>query len=267
MEIMADQIKKQNIKSTPKTHFFKLNNIFSIFIFIFLISFSISICSYTHHFPNFTDSNDRHYIFVICNGILFFLFMNFDSTHGSSLKQNQHVMTDEIDHRPVLVSSPMEPVAAMDEQKKEIEEEGNDDGIERNGNQVYVNEYRNTVSIIEDHRMEEQKIEIEEEEEEEEEEEDNDDDGMERNGNRVYVNEDRNAVSIIEDRIEDQMAEQQVGVVEEQETGESKDAAETEELNKRCAEFIRNMRERMKLESSCRHGRFASTKINATISF
>ncbi|KAI3702652.1 hypothetical protein L6452_28400 [Arctium lappa] len=154
----------------------------------------------------------------------------------------------------------MEPVAAMDEQKKEIEEGGNDDGIKQNGNRVYVNEYRNAVSIIEDHRMEEQKTEIEEEE-------DNDDDGMERNGNRVYVNEDRNAVSIIEDRIEDQMAEQQVGVVEEQETGESKEAAETEELNKRCEEFIRYMRERMKFESSCRYGSLASTKINATISF
>ncbi|KAI3702653.1 hypothetical protein L6452_28401 [Arctium lappa] len=205
MEIMADQI---NIKSTPKTHFIKLNNIFSIFIFIFLISFSVSICSYTHNFPNFTDSNDRHYIFVICNGILCFLFMNFNSTHGSSLKQNQPVITDEFDHRPVLVSSAMEPVAAMDEQKEENEEE------------------------------------------------DNDDDGMERNGNRVYVNEDHNAVSIIEDRIEDQMAEEQFVVVEEQETGESKEA---EELNKRCAEFIRNMRERMKFESSCRYGRLPST--------
>ncbi|KAJ9551586.1 hypothetical protein OSB04_015631 [Centaurea solstitialis] len=224
MMMMANQIKKHNIKSTPKTHFIKLNNIFSIFIFIFLITFSVSICSYTHNFPNFTDSNDRHYIFILCNGILFFLIMNFNSTHDSSLKQNQPV---EIDHPPVVVSSTMEPVAVVEE---EIEE---DDEFEQNVNWVFVNDHCNDVSITEDQI------------------------------------EDCNDLSITEDRIEDcnDLSIIEDRTVEEQETGESKEAEETEELNKRCAEFIRNMRERMKFESSWQYGSLQSTKINATVSF
>ncbi|KAJ9551585.1 hypothetical protein OSB04_015630 [Centaurea solstitialis] len=233
MMMMADQIKKHNIKSTPKTHFIKLNNIFSIFIFIFLISFSVSICSYTHHFPNFTDSNDRHYIFLLCNGILFFLIMNFNSTHDSSLNQNQPV---EIDHPPVVVSSAMEPVAAVEE---EIEEEmgeqivEDDEEFKQNVNRVFVNEGRNDVSIIQDQI------------------------------------EDRKDISIIKDQIEDcnDLSVIEDRMVEEQETGESEEAAETEELNKRCAEFIRNMKERMKFESSYRYRSLQSTKTNATISF
>lgn len=70
-----------------------------------------------------------------------------------------------------------------------------------------------------------------------------------------------------EEKYVENEAEQLFAAVEEQETGESKESAETEELNKRCAEFIAKMRQRMKFESLPVHSELSSTKINATVSF
>nr|GEV06770.1 hypothetical protein [Tanacetum cinerariifolium] len=161
----------------------------SIFIFIFVFSSFVSLCSYTYHFSIYTDYNDRHYIFLLCNIILAFLIRNFDSTQGSSSKETPSVITYE-----------------MNIQKVAVEEEYDD---------------------------------------------------AERKGTQVCVTDDENVVSVINDEFEVQEAEQCV-VVEEYETGE---LAETEELNKRCAEFISKMRERMRLESLRR------TTLNATVSF
>ncbi|KAI3497223.1 hypothetical protein L1887_39677 [Cichorium endivia] len=207
---MADHINIQ----TSKTHFIKLN-IFSIFFFIFIFSIFVSLCSYTHYFSTF----DRHYIFLLCNGILVFLIMNFDSTHVSSPKEIQSVITNEITHPPLLVPLAMEPVVAIKEQEQEQEEE-----IKEEDNEI--EQIKNVICVIEDH----------------------------------------NAVSIIQDQVEYQKAEILTAAIDEQETEESKEAAETKELNKKCAEFITKMKERMRLESSSRHSRLLQTQINATIS-
>ncbi|KAI3708181.1 hypothetical protein L2E82_37306 [Cichorium intybus] len=173
MEEMANSINKQ----TPKTQFIRFN-IFSIIIFISIFSFTVSLCSYIHHFSSF----DKHYIFLICNGILVFLIMNFDSTHDSSPKENQSVTTNQINHPPVQISPTIE---------EQYQEEENEE-----------------------------------------------DDGSDRNGSWVCVTEDDNVVSVVEDQVEDQQAEIHF-IVDEQ---------ETEELNKRCAEFIRKMKQRIKSE-------------------
>ncbi|KAI3755669.1 hypothetical protein L1987_55475 [Smallanthus sonchifolius] len=194
----ANQIKKQSIKSPPKTPFFKLNHIF----FIFLLSSVVCLCFYTHHLSNFTDYKHRHYIFLFCNGILVFLIFNFHSTNTTSPKENQPVVTYKIKHQPLLLSSNIEQVPAMEEHEVEIEEENDDDDDVENGNWDGVTCYYNDVSII-----------------------------------------------------QDQETEHRVAVVEEHETEESEEIAETEELNNRCSEFIRQMRERMKLESSSDYSR------------
>ncbi|KAI3828111.1 hypothetical protein L1987_02208 [Smallanthus sonchifolius] len=136
-------------------------------IFIFLFSFTLSLYSYTQNLSIYTAYNDRNFIFLICNGILAFLFINSSSTHVSSPKENQSVSTYEIKRQTLIMSS------AMEEQEEKREEDG--DEI------------------------------------------------------------DHDARSIIEYKTDDQY--------------ELEDAAETEELNKKCAEFIRKMRERMISES------------------
>ncbi|CAI9303938.1 unnamed protein product [Lactuca saligna] len=178
MEEMSNHINKQ----TPKTNFMKLNNMFTIFIFIiFFFSSTVSLSSYTHHFSSF----DRHYIFLLCNGILVFLIMNFGSTNSSSPKQNQSVITNETNFPPLLISS------AMEEQEQEQEEK-----IEEDDENIHI-------------------------------------------GSHVCVVEDDYVVSATQYQIEDQKAEIHF-VVDEQ---------EIEELNRRCAEFIRKMKKRIKSES------------------
>ncbi|KAL7583668.1 uncharacterized protein LOC111889754 [Lactuca sativa] len=197
MENMSEYFKK----GTPKTYFIKLNNIFSIFIFIFIFSSFVSLCSYTHHFSSF----DRHYIFLLCNGILVFLIMNFDPNHVSSPKEIQSVVTSEINHPPLLIPSDMEPIAAVIKEEEEQQQIKNED---------------NEIEQVE---------------------------------NEVFVFGDHNSLSVMHDQSEYQKAENLIAFIDEQETVESKEAAETKELNKKCAEFITKMRERMRLESSSRH--------------
>ncbi|MFS7921812.1 hypothetical protein Hanom_Chr03g00241341 [Helianthus anomalus] len=184
MNTLANQIKKHSINSPSKTHFFKLNDTVSVCIFIFLLSSAVLLCFCTQNLSNFADYTDRHYIFLLCNGILAILIMNFHSTDVSSSKEDHLVVAYEIKHQPLILTPTIEQVSVSEEQDEEIE---------RNGDRVCVTCYH-------------------------------DDD-----------------VSIVEDGLV---------VVEDHETGESKEEAETEELNNRCAQFIRQMRERMKLESS-----------------
>ncbi|KAF5814628.1 hypothetical protein HanRHA438_Chr03g0125131 [Helianthus annuus] len=187
MNTLANQIKKQRINSPSKTHFFKLNDTVSVCTFIFLLSSAVFLCFCTRNLSNFADYTDRHYIFLLCNGILAILIMNFHSTDVSSLKEDHLVVAYEIKHQPLILTPTIEQVSVSEEQDEEY-----DDEIERNGNRVCVTCYHDDVSIVEDGLV----------------------------------------------------------VVEDHETGESKEEAETEELNNRCAQFIRQMRERMKLESS-----------------
>ncbi|KAI3703961.1 hypothetical protein L1987_74160 [Smallanthus sonchifolius] len=123
--------------------------------------------SYTQNLSIFTYYNDRNFIFLICNGILAFLFINSSSAHVSSPKENHSVSTYEIKHQTLLKSS------AMQEQQEKMEEDG--------------------------HEI------------------------------------DHDALLIIEYKTDDQ--------------DEVEDAAQKEELNRKCAEFIRKMRERMISES------------------
>ncbi|XP_024966098.1 uncharacterized protein LOC112506322 [Cynara cardunculus var. scolymus] len=74
MENIADEARGQLSKlySSKKRLY-----ILSIFIFIFFLSCSLSFHS---HVAKSIDSNDRHYIFLLCNGILLFLFLDSGST-------------------------------------------------------------------------------------------------------------------------------------------------------------------------------------------
>lgn len=90
-------------------------------------------------------------------------------------------------------------------------------------------------------------------EEEEQQQIKNEDNEIEQVENEVFVFGDHNSLSVMHDQSEYQKAENLIAFIDEQETVESKEAAETKELNKKCAEFITKMRERMRLESSSRH--------------
>ncbi|CAH1444697.1 unnamed protein product [Lactuca virosa] len=159
MEEMSNHINKQ----TPKTNFIKLNNIVSIFIFIiFFFSSSVCLSSYTHHFSSF----DRHYIFLLCNGILVFLIMNFDSTKSSSPKKNQSVITYETNLPPLLISSAMEEQEQEQEQKQEQEQEQEqEEKIEEDDESIHIGSH---VCVVEDdyvvsaaqYQIEDQKAEI-----------------------------------------------------------------------------------------------------------
>ncbi|KAL4581440.1 hypothetical protein LXL04_017655 [Taraxacum kok-saghyz] len=264
---MSDNINKQ----TPNTHFIKLNSIFSIFIFVLIFSSLVSLFSYSHQFLTF----DRHYIFLLCNGILFFLIINF--------KENQSVLSNEINHPQRLAQSAMEPVAAIKKQKQEeINEEGNE--IEQNGDGLYVIEDHNGVLNVHDEIVYrkadvlysviyEQGTEESAEAEpvaatkEQEQEEINDKyNEIEQNGDGVCVIEDHNGVSNVHDEIVYQKAEIFYSVIDEQVTEELTEAAETKELNKRCAEFITKMRERMKRESSSRNAGVLRTQLDTAMS-
>ncbi|KAK1439770.1 hypothetical protein QVD17_05590 [Tagetes erecta] len=72
---------------------------YSIFIFIIIIISSLfqlplQIQSFASNFAKFVDANDRHYIFLLCNGIVFFLFVyNGSNQAGAEAKE---IKCDEI---------------------------------------------------------------------------------------------------------------------------------------------------------------------------
>ncbi|KAL8239354.1 hypothetical protein R6Q59_015921 [Mikania micrantha] len=170
-------------KTQSKSHFFKLKNIVSIFTFIILFTSTVSLYFYSHNLSIYTDYNDRNFIFLICNGILAFLFIISDSTRVSLPKENQTVGVYEIKHQTLIISSAMEQVPVIEEQEEEIDKHG--DEIEK------------LVCVPCDHD---------------------------------------DVLSIVQDEIDDQM--------------EFDDAVDTEEFNKKCEDFIREMKERLKSEST-----------------
>ncbi|KAI3769549.1 hypothetical protein L6452_00657 [Arctium lappa] len=81
MENKADEARGQLSKVyTTKKRLY----ILSIFFFIFFVACSLSLpFQFYSYISKLIDINDRHHIFLLCNGILLFLFLNSGSTRTS----------------------------------------------------------------------------------------------------------------------------------------------------------------------------------------
>ncbi|KAK1418147.1 hypothetical protein QVD17_27286 [Tagetes erecta] len=185
------------------------NSVFSIFIFIFMFSSTITLYSYTHNLSIYTDYNDRNFIFLIFNGILVFLFMN--STRVSSLKESYSVSASEIKHQTLFTSSPIQPKKNQSVITCEIKHQNLPiaSSIERKEDQSVITCETKHHTLPISSAIEQQEEEIEQ---------------------------DSDVLWIVEDKF-----------VETEEVKD--DDEETEEFNKKCAEFIRKVKETMKSES------------------
>lgn len=205
-----DHIKHQRIKTSSKSHFLKkaIQFLLSLSFFSFLLSYSSLVLVVLHSF-NFYFSTfsmklhnygiDRHYIFLLCNGILVFIVKNSGLINNSpswGTDHNDVGIKNRDSQGPAPEFYKIKPLAAREKAVMEVEEEeGRESGL-----------------VITEEEVD---VEVEEEEE------------------RQMGQE--NWFLVIKEEEEE----------EEEETG----LLSAEELNKKCDDFIKKMREGIKFEA------------------
>ncbi|OVA20149.1 hypothetical protein BVC80_1663g43 [Macleaya cordata] len=253
-----DQIKNQNLQTVgddnlKKSQFLKktliqfLLSVVSIFSFVlsyyswlpFSLNGYLSVLSF--HLLNYTI--DRKYMFLLCNGILVFLARNSYFFSSSTdlhdklatrnvdqfwLKPEFSEMIDYVVEKEVVVES----VGSLENNILE-----NEDGEEvREGQKEAEEDEKNGTFISEDNKEEEKRVPIEEEDEEE---------------NGILISEEDNKEDEKRVPIEEEEEEEGGGGQEEEEEDaeEENGSLSTEELNKKFDEFIKKMKEGIRIEA------------------